>query len=559
MYSHAEGRSTLAGSNNNGPYAAHAEGEYTIAASYGCHAEGGRTSVDGTPLSNYSPESGVSISGSYALGYNSHAEGCQTYAKGYVSHAEGFQTTASGNYSHAEGYKAQALGIGSHAEGGDHKADGTHRDPFSVVSQEAQAGLLIVGPRAEGNDSHAEGIQTYAEGAGSHAEGCQTQTSGGCSHAEGWQTFTSSTASHAEGYKATASGSGAHAEGFKTTASGQYSHAEGISTTASGTSSHAEGNETVASGYYSHAGGEGTIASYDNNTVIGKYNIDDRNAPLHIGAGASNNVRWTSFWVNWEGNLNISHYKVDGDSYTLDPLGNGWIDATHNWTDTLESALNIWARPSDGGFHTWIRQRTANHHYAMGLIPSVNGFYIATNPAGANPAVNGISKMLNWNGANGSLSISGSLSQGSDRRLKNIYGDITEEETLAILEGVNIVNYSYKYDDDVENNIRSGIIAQDLQQILEEHNIENRAYLTTINVPRNEALIESIENEEEEPWSEDEMTKEFLGISYVDLVPILIKGWQIHKQKMEELKEENRFLMRRLDELEDKINAITGI
>ena len=56
--------------------------------------------------------------------------------------------------------------------------------------------------------------------------------------------------------------------------------------------------------------------------------------------------------------------------------------------------------------------------------------------------------MLNWNGSNGSLSISGSLSQGSDRRLKNIYGNTTNEETLAILENVNIVNFSYKYDTD---------------------------------------------------------------------------------------------------------------
>lgn len=180
----------------------------------------------------------------------------------------------------------------------------------------------------------------------------------------------------------------------------------------------------------------------------------------------------------------------------------------------------------------------------MGLIPSVNGFYVASNPAGANTSTNAISKMLNWNGANGSLSISGSLSQGSDRRLKNIYGNTTKEETLAILENVNIVNFSYKYDNDIENNIRNGIIAQDLQQILEEHNIENRAYLTTINVPRNEALIESAESEEE-AWSEDEMTKEFLGISYVDLVPILIKGWQIHEQEIKELKA-------RIQELEEK-------
>lgn len=194
----------------------------------------------------------------------------------------------------------------------------------------------------------------------------------------------------------------------------------------------------------------------------------------------------------------------------------------------------------------------------MGCIPNNNSWYVGANPSGANTSTNAIAKTIQWYGSNGNMHISGSYSSGSDRRLKNIYGDTSNEEALAILENVNIVNYSYKYDNDVENNIRNGIIAQDLQQILEEHNINNRAYLTTIDIPRNKALIESAENEEE-PWGEDEMTKEFLGISYVDLVPILIKGWQIHKQKMEELKEENSFLMQRLDELEDKINAITGI
>ena len=555
-YSCATGNQTTASGESS-----HAEGSQTTASGRGSHAEGGHYNSTNT-ISSWTPETGVTIDAPLASGDNSHAEGNETYAKNYNSHAEGFRTMASGTSSHAEGdnteasgasshaegsaaiasglqshaegsnaiasginshaegYGTYALGISSHAEGGDHKGNGTHRDPFSVVSEETQTSISIIGSRAEGNDSHAEGVQTYAEGYVSHTEGIQTHASGICSHAEGFQTFTKYSSSHAEG----------------------------MYTQAINTAAHAEGSRTIASGMCSHAGGYQTIASNDYNTVIGRYNTDDRDAPLQIGAGSLAGARWTSFWVNWEGNLNVSHYKVpevNGDPYTLDPAGNSWIDATHNWTATTESALNIWNRPSDGGFHSWIRHRTANNHFVMGVIPSNNGFYIAANPAGANTSTNSIAKMLNWNGSNGNLSISGSLSQGSDRRLKNIYGNTTEEETLAILENVNIVNFSYKYDNDIENNVRSGIIAQDLQQILEEHNIENRAYLTTIDVPRNEALTESIENEEEEPWSEDEMTKEFLGINYIDLVPILIKGWQIHEQEIKELKA-------RIQELEEK-------
>lgn len=458
-------------------------GNSATASGHDSHAEGGHSNdSNGVSLSNWTPETGVTIKGPLASGNNSHAEGCQTYAKGYTSHAEGYQTIASGRTSHAEGCDTEAEGKYSHAEGWNCRAGGDYA-------------------------SHAEGYNCRA---GAHSNPVYN------------------IAAHAEGYSTEAYGNlSSHAEGYQTLSSG-------------GWGSHAEGFQTQAQGCSSHAGGNNTIAYYNENTVIGRYNTNDRDAPLHIGAGNSTN-RWTSFWVNWEGDLNISHYGFDGTTYNLTPAGNSWIDATHNWTTTLESALNIWNIPNDGGFHTWIRQRTVNNYFVMGVIPNQNSFYVAANPAGANTANNAISKMLNWNGSNGSLSISGSLSQGSDRRLKNIYGNTTNEETLAILENVNIVNFSYKYDNDVENNIRSGIIAQDFQQILEEHNIENRAYLTTVSFPRNEALIESTEDEEES-WSEDEMTKEFLGISYVDLVPILIKGWQIHEERIKQLEEENALL-----------------
>lgn len=476
--------------------------------------------------------------GSVASGTNSHAEGMITTASGANSHAEGQQSKATTNNAHAEGLNSTASGNYSHAEGGASVASGT--------------------------GSHAEGEQTTAEGNYSHTEGYHSRAYGNyASHAEGYScvagqssNLTNSVSAHAEGGHTTAYGNNAsHAEGYYTESTGGWgSHAEGHETKAQGCSSHAEGEYTEAKGNNSHAGGSNTTASYDNQTAIGFFNSIDIDAPFVIGNGYGG-ARWSSFWVNWHGQINRSPYVLvaqqtqSGGVLTVpsqQTLGDNWIIATHTWDvgNPINSALSIWDVPSDGGFHTWIRQRTANNYFIMGVIPTSNSFYVAANPAGANTANNAVSKMLNWNGSNGSLSISGSLSQGSDRRLKNIYGNTTNEETLAILENVNIVNFSYKYDNDVENNIRSGIIAQDFQQILEEHNIKNRAYLTIVNFPRNEALIESTEGEEE-VWGEDEMTKEFLGISYVDLVPILIKGWQIHEQEIKELKA-------RIQELEEK-------
>ena len=76
-----------------GGYAAHAQGDGTLAQGAGSHAEG---------LGN-------------AYGQYSHAEGAST-AYGQYSHAEG-ASTAYGEYSHAEGNGTQAYGTYSHAEG----------------------------------------------------------------------------------------------------------------------------------------------------------------------------------------------------------------------------------------------------------------------------------------------------------------------------------------------------------------------------------------------------------------------------------------------------------
>lgn len=75
----------------------------------------------------------------------------------------------------------------------------------------------------------------------------------------------------AEGYFTTASNFSSHAEGQRTTASGSSSHAEGYYATASGFSSHAEGNTCTASADYSHAEGQSTIASGDASHAEGYY------------------------------------------------------------------------------------------------------------------------------------------------------------------------------------------------------------------------------------------------------------------------------------------------
>ena len=550
MYSHAEGRSTLAGSNNNGPYAAHAEGEYTIAASYGCHAEGGCTSVDGTPLSNYSPESGVSISGSYALGYNSHAEGCQTYAKGYVSHAEGFQTITSGNYSHAEGYQTTASGPYSHAEG------------------------------------HATASGNY---------------------------------SHAEGYETTASGNYAHAEGYNAWAAGDYSHAEGYQTLVSGPYSHAEGLGTMASGQVSHASGNGTIASKNNQCVIGTYNVSDYDAPFIIGDGTSDSSRSNAMVIDWKGNIRIN--AVDGQSWVNGLNSYFTTPDTFNANAGGErAAITIMNQPSDSWYYPWIRQRAKGLGYAIGVLPTSEAVVIAakTLTETSNDALgdchwnaNGRLYQHSYKGAESQCHVSSGAgafymyAQGtsggnlglyradpsgmpiltivsggtvtvhntSDRRYKIDKGLLNSQEAYNILSEIPVINFVYKEDEDKNNLEQSGVYAQDLRDILLKYNYKNKNYLQVFTYADDPAYDGMEKKDQEELMTQPgDITPKFsydltipeeevrlYQMNYEALIPLLVKGWQIHEQEIKELKEENALLIQKLEEIENKINTITDI
>lgn len=142
---------------------------------------------------------------------------------------------------------------------------------------------------ANGNYSHAEGLQTQAnnscahaegnhstsDGQASHAEGGFARASGDYSHAEGSNTNAIGNASHAEGNATYAEGSHAHAEGLLTQAKGEFSHAEGEFSCSMGESSHTEGGYTQAESPYSHAEGAYVHAVGRSQHVQGEYNIID--------------------------------------------------------------------------------------------------------------------------------------------------------------------------------------------------------------------------------------------------------------------------------------------
>jgi hypothetical protein len=110
---------------------------------------------------------------------------------------------------------------------------------------------------ADGHYSFATGYETEAYGENAHAEGNRTKANGFASHAEGESSVAAGVYSHAEGHMAKAIGECSHAEGMNTYSKGEGAHAEGYTTIsvnvdgisvgiiqATGDGSHAEGCAT---------------------------------------------------------------------------------------------------------------------------------------------------------------------------------------------------------------------------------------------------------------------------------------------------------------------------
>lgn len=90
----------------------------------------------------------------------------------------------------------------------------------------------------------------------------------------------------AEGYQTTASGYCSHSEGKQTVASGHYTHVEGIQTEASGECAHAEGNKSKATGFGAHAEGYCSEANGEAAHAGGGNAIADGNYAFAHGEGA---------------------------------------------------------------------------------------------------------------------------------------------------------------------------------------------------------------------------------------------------------------------------------
>lgn len=122
-----------------------------------------------------------------------------------------------------------------------------------------------------------------------------------------------------------------------------------------------------------------------------------------------------------------------------------------------------------------------------------------------------------------SINSSGTITTNatSDIRYKNILNILPYTETLSLLRNVNVYDFKYKNDNDIQN----GMIAQEVRDVLVNKNIGYRTYL----------IIQ--ENDSGKMCSNLNIPEEKVtyGLDYSKFTPILWSGWQYHDKQIQEL------------------------
>lgn len=437
---------------------------------------------------------------------------------GLFSTAIGLNSKASNNYSTAIGAFVEATGIYSFATGRGNLASGES----SVV--------MGVANNASGNLSFAIGNFTRATGSVSTAMGFGTEASGRYSIATGWNTI--------------ASGQGSTAMGLGSEATGKYTTTMGLATEAKAQSgvSLGEYNDNLDNPTSSTSSndrlfqiGNGSFNSRSNamtvlrNGTIGINNINLPESPLHIkGIGTdryshlvlerSNSTENSKVFTNILG-LNFENSLSPMNFNFRDAMGDIKAVIANNGFIGSQLVTPLAPLHLGNGPNTWER------HIRLDYDASTNEFgNIVYDDQGMKFRAWGTGDNIYFrNNANahiatifntGNMSIAGTLTQNSDRRLKTNLDKVQNSGTkLAQLQA-----YHYNWiATDSDPNLQTGLIAQEVQMQFPE-------------------LVNEGENG-------------YLSVNYIGLIPHLIEA-------NKELLDQNKLLTDRLNAIENllKIN-----
>ena len=500
LCSHAEGHETFAGYIGDTKYGAHAEGFghlledgesvfSTLAATgQGSHAWGYtadtrsyiEASADGSFAGGYADGNNdqddqnaciwASNPGDFAFGYvcsyddnndvnifsSIAAEGGGSLAYGYSKanqdgdSGEG-SISATGMGSTACGY---SLGAQISASNSGSFAGGL-ADDYPVIASGLASFAYGHGVKATGEGAHAEGIGTTASNIAAHAEGSDSTASGQCSHAEGYST---------------ASGNYSHSEGYDTTASSTYSHAEGYGTKASGSGSHAEGYSSTAEHIYasangSHAGGYAASSSYIYASGSGSF--------AH-GYGTSGSL-YASGTGSFAGGVSPVYVSKEG------------AFAWGNNIQISQGGGNSGNYSSAFGIYHNIQNRYCTAIGRCSAVTSLGDLFVIGNGTGGN-ALSTQFKVHNDSntddgGSTVTVTVTGRVNatqgffQTSDKRQKNILGDLDLNKAYALIDKCQTILYTLKEDESNKQDI--GLIAQEVQEFFPEIvNVDDKGMLS---------------------------------------------------------------------------------
>lgn len=603
-------------------YQSMAKGQYSQAMGYMSKAMGDNSSAIGNNALANANNSFAFGDGSSANYENSYAFGKSSVSNGISSYAFGESVTAgspaAGNC-YAFGLQSQATGDGSYAFGNTALATGTNSTAFGKGAQAINTSSFAFGESAlsESTNSFALGLGAHAFGQSCYAfgEGAQASNQNSCAigkgaiasgyssfafgtwgqdaytHPAGSNTIASGNYSFAAGQGSVAHGNNSIAIGFCTDADGDENVAIGYGSkaygnrspiaigefcastgvasvsmgywsVAAGDQSFAVGHSPVASNFASVALGSYTTANSDYTTVIGKGNLGLTNSLFEIGNGT------------WDWGPEGTHTGYQSNALTLLKNGNlglGTSDPAAKF-EVAVSGYNANAgiginRISEGG-----KLITINQGYLGKLnftapgsdlvtfdFNSLNVGIGITNPASPLHVVKSVANghLVNFNNTNstgkGIVIILGSTTAQFITFLSPTYGEMG----YIYGDGTGAVLYSAPSDVRLKENISNTLYSiSDLMKIkVRDFNYKSDNSKTKITGYVAQELYEVYPNAVSKPADE----KNYWGVDYAKVTPLIVKAVQDQQQMIGVLKDENQQLKSQNEDLLKRLEKIEAI
>ena len=349
-------------------------------------------------------------------------------------------------------------------------------------------------------------------------------------------------------------------------------------------------NTNTSYNYVSYAGAQAITARKDNKsgTTVSTVRLDSANNKISAVTTAAaltelllqNSLRNISLHVNasgvavlWDntnrsaiiqsatnGNVSIPHLlsvssMTSVGSVTVGSTDSGGTGAVYAVSAARRIALHANAAGNcglyDTGHDVWILRSDSNQGVYIPHNTYVSGdyLYLGTTAATNSPNIicannkNNVALSTtqssagvyhhNGSGASAkwliSIDTSGTVTANtSDERYKNIFGITPEDEALALLRGVDVINFEYK--EDANHLTQNGFRAQQIRDVLQDNEIGLRPYLIIEDNQNSHTPIYDLSTPET-----DDIT---YSVDYSRFTPILWKGWQIHDAEIEALKDE---------------------